>query len=397
MVRKVLVGMFLLGALFIFGLGTFYVENWQFYLAKGYHLTARFPLVHTLDEGDMVRLAGVEVGAVQKLRIDTEAPPDRQVEAILRIQKDVKVHAEDTAVIKIGSVFGGYYISIEPGDRSAPVLTDGSEIANTRVAASITDVVEESKQTMEQIKTGFEKAFDEFDSIAADLREGKGVLGRLIADDELSEKFDRIVDGLTTAADQLDKGQGVLGRLLKDEQLSADLDKIARDARATAENFRSLSQDLAEGKGTFGKLLTDEELYTRLNDSLKKLGEVADSLTEGEGALPMLLSDETVARDFRDALSNIADVSAKLSKGEGTAGKLVSSDEAYKQLMSALDDLKKATSDIAEGKGTLGKLVTDDTAYEQLKQLLRDVQGIVDAYREQSPVISAAGAIFGAF
>ena len=87
MARKVLVGMLLLGALFIFGLATFYVENWQRYLGKGYPLRASFPLVHTLDVGDIVRMSGVEVGAVEELTINTEGPPENQVEAILRIDK----------------------------------------------------------------------------------------------------------------------------------------------------------------------------------------------------------------------------------------------------------------------------------------------------------------------
>ena len=65
--------------------------------------------------------------------------------------------------------------------------------------------------------------------------------------------------------------------------------------------------------------------------------------------------------------------------------------------MLLLDDLKKFSGALAEGKGTVGKLVMKDEAYSKLTELIDSVQDIVDTFREQSPVISFAGAVFGAF
>ncbi len=390
MARKVLVGMLLLGALFIFGLATFYVENWQRYLGKGYPLRASFPLVHTLDVGDIVRMSGVEVGAVEELTINTEGPLEDQVEAILRINLGVKVRAEDRALIKMASVFGGYYVALEPGDRSARTLGHNEEIVNTSVAPSITEVVEESKVTLAEIREGFNGAFENLDTITADLREGKGTLARLLTDEELAADMDAIVQGLKTAAERLEKGEGVLGKLLMDEDMEDDLQKLIA-------NLKETSEDLAEGKGLLGRLLTDEELSDDVDAIVSSLKTAAERLERGEGLLGKLLMDEQMAENVSTLITNLKDISEDMMTGEGTLPKLLSSDEVYQKLISALDDLGEATGAIARGEGTVGKLVQDDEVYNKIKQLLQDVQGMVDAYREQSPVISVAGALFGAF
>jgi len=397
MARKVMIGMLLLGALFIFGLATFYVENWQRYLGKGYRLRARFALVHTLDRGDVVRMAGVEVGAVEDLQIDTEAPAERQVEATLRIRKDVKVRAEDKAVVKMSSVFGGNYIAIEPGERTAAVLGDGDEITNTAVAPSLTEVAETAQATLSDVKRGFDKAFEEIASVTKDLREGEGALALLLTDKELAGNIRGAVDGLNRAAGRLEQGQGVLGKFFMDDQLAADLDTLTADAKELTANLKNVSKDLTDGKGTIGKLLTDEELYGQVKESMSTISDAAALFKEGKGALPMLLEDEKVAEDVRLLVAEAREVSAKLTEAQGTLGKLLAGDEAYERLMSALDDLEVATAAIAEGRGTVGKLVMSDELYGQIAQLMQDIQGIVDAYREQSPVVTLGGALFGAF
>jgi phospholipid/cholesterol/gamma-HCH transport system substrate-binding protein len=399
--RKILVGMLLLGALVIFALSTFYVENWQFYIGKGYRLTARFPRADTLDEGDLVRMAGVQVGKVDRLEIQTERADEIDpVVATLWIREGITVHSDDKAVIRMSSVFGGNYVEIERGDPQSPVLVAGQEILNTGVTPSITEVIEQSKDTLNEMQLSFE----ELNTIAADLKEGKSALGRLLGDAEMGEKMhDLFVDGaeaaesLRAATSKVDRGEGVLGKLLVDEEMAENLDKFTADLTAMAENLRMMATDLQEGEGTAGKLLKDEALYDELKDSISVFADAAEKFAGGEGLLPLLLSDKEMAEDFQQLTANMSDLTAKLSEGEGTFGKLLTSDEAYERLVGGLDGLQESMNAIADGDGTVGKLINEDEVYEQLKLLLTDVQGIVDNYREQSPIVSFTGAIFGAF
>jgi len=394
MTRKILVGMLLLGALFIFGLATFYVENWQFYLGKGYRLVARFPVAHTLDTGDLVRIAGVPAGTVKELTIDTETATAKPVTAVLLIQDEFKVHADDTATIRISSFFGGNYISIDRGDKAAPELRDGDEIRKTAVSAGITEVVEQSQAALAEVRT----AIGQITEITTQLREGEGTLGKLLMDEELANKLDSVADqatsvleGFKTASDRLQQGEGALGKLLMDDELAEQLSTAARDATEVAANLKEVSADLHNGKGTIGRLFADEELYAELKDTVDTIGDFADKANNGNGILAKLLSDEDLAQDIRtfaadarQVATDMKDISAEMRGGDSS-------------FMASLENLKDITDAIANGEGTLGKLVRDDQVYQQISGLLDAVQGIVDTYREQSPVISLAGAVFGAF
>ncbi|NIQ99290.1 MAG: hypothetical protein GTN78_03700, partial [Gemmatimonadales bacterium] len=61
------------------------------------------------------------------------------------------------------------------------------------------------------------------------------------------------------------------------------------------------------------------------------------------------------------------------------------------------DDLNEVTAALADGKGTLGKMMMDDKLYDRITSIADDLQAMLDTYREQSPVVSLAGAVFGAF
>ncbi len=155
--RKILVGMLLLGALLVFALGTFYIENLQYYFQaltgkKGYHLIARFETAQNLDEGDVVRLLGVEVGRVQDLSVE-EGPVPKPVTAVLWIEEGVKVRADDLAYIETPGIFGGSYMAIGRGDPNAPVLHDSEEITNTRVQPTISQVIAKADTTLDDAGT----------------------------------------------------------------------------------------------------------------------------------------------------------------------------------------------------------------------------------------------------
>jgi len=390
--KKVLVGMLLLGALFIFGVATFYVENWEVYLGKTYKLTARFPMANALDAGDLVRMAGVPVGAVANLTIDT-SEDELPVHAELWIRSDVMVRAEDTAVVRISSIFGGNYISIERGDRAARELRDGEQITKTSVAPSMTEVIEQSQKTLVEVQS----AFSNLEAITREVREGKGTLARLIRDEDLYDRVKSTVDNiaqasenLKDASDRLQAGQGALGKLLMDDALATKLDNIVASAA-------DIASDLNEGKGFIGKLLKDEDLYPDLREAADGISEAARLFKDGDGLLPLLLRDTQVAEDARLLVADVRAVASDLREGKGTLGRLFAQEEAYEDLMGALTDIREATRAIAGEEGTLGLLIKDRELYDRLSALAGDLQAILEAYREQSPLITFAGSLLGAF
>ena len=95
-----------------------------------YDLTARFNSVVGVESGTDVRMAGVKVGRVTDIGIDTE-----RAEAVLTlsVRDDIVLPDDSDAKVTSDGLLGGAFISIEPGGGIETIPTDGSgEILYTR-------------------------------------------------------------------------------------------------------------------------------------------------------------------------------------------------------------------------------------------------------------------------
>jgi len=379
MARKILVGMLLLGALIVFALSTFYIEDWQYTVfAKGYKLHAQFERVLSLGVGDEVRIAGVEVGRVHKISVDTETSSPKPVRVVMWILEDVKIRSEDVVRIELRSVFGGSFISIQRGNSSALVLGNGEEMTNTVVSAGITDVVNRAEVVLTEAAQTLGQATEGMTNIAQitdRLERGEGTIGRLLTDDtaynDLRDALftaQTAFDGIEEFATQVREGEGLLGRLLNDKKLADDAEKLFEEATTVAENLRQVSDDLSAGRGVAGRLLNDESMATDLAQ---------------------------VVSDLKAFSSELAALSVDFDRS--SLGRLAKDDEVYRKLNETLDEMKSTVAAISDGDGTVGKLVKDDKLYQQLSTAMEGVQGMLDEYREQSPILTFAGALFGAF
>jgi phospholipid/cholesterol/gamma-HCH transport system substrate-binding protein len=102
-----------------------------------YELTARFSTVGDLARGAEVRVAGVPVGAVQGVELDTQTYFAR---TILSIRSDIEIPDDSTAKIATAGLLGGSYIEIEPGG-AMEVLEPGEEIQFTQGAVDMFDLI----------------------------------------------------------------------------------------------------------------------------------------------------------------------------------------------------------------------------------------------------------------
>lgn len=105
--------------------------------AGTYELTARFGKVDGLDVGSEIRAAGMPVGEVVGLRLDTE----QRAVVVLRIDDSVEFDLDATASVVTDGLFGPKFVRIDIGGADG-LIAPGGEIAFTEEAVIVEDLLQ---------------------------------------------------------------------------------------------------------------------------------------------------------------------------------------------------------------------------------------------------------------
>ncbi|MGH9465328.1 MAG: MlaD family protein [Thermoanaerobaculia bacterium] len=111
------------------------------------------------------------------------------------------------------------------------------------------------------------------------LESGEGVAAALLSDATLRQRFEETVTNLQAASERfaalsadLEQGDGLLGKLLADEAYGAE---VAEALTSMIQNLNSISGKLERGEGSLGALINDPDLYRALNDTVVGINESA--------------------------------------------------------------------------------------------------------------------------
>jgi len=131
------VGVFVLVALLCVGYLTVQLGDFDFWGAETYPIKARFNSVSGLRVGNEVQIAGVSVGRVEQIELETE----RFVAIVtMSIDRDVQLSDDSMAAVKTSGLIGDKYISISPGGAGMP-LEPGDMIIDTQSPIDVEELV----------------------------------------------------------------------------------------------------------------------------------------------------------------------------------------------------------------------------------------------------------------
>jgi phospholipid/cholesterol/gamma-HCH transport system substrate-binding protein len=283
---------------------------------SGYHLNALFASVQDLKEGDRVKMAGVEIGRVEKISLDET---NNKVIITMKIRKNVEVKTDSTATIKFTGLLGQNFVGLSFGSPSAPLAAPGTVLTSieqpdlSAMMAKIENVatgVENLTKSFTGDKidnllgpfTDFLKAnrapltatIANMEAVSSQIASGKGTVGKLIYDESLYNSASAAVANLQDTAnqikltvadarkvvDQVNAGQGTVGKLLHD-------DKLYNETTISMTNLKEILQKINQGQGTIGKVVNDQELYRNAKLTLQKLDQATEGL-EDQGPLSVL-------------------------------------------------------------------------------------------------------------
>lgn len=180
------VGIFIAVGILVFFIIVFSIGD-VYLLRKGYHIGVIFNFANGITESAPARLAGVNVGQVDKIDIFyDEAEKKTKIKLLVWINdENVKIERDSMAVINTLGLLGEKYLEIFPGTKSDDILGNGDEIVG-------------------------------HDPIPTEL---------------LAEKLDEFADSANVVMTRLKEGEGTVGKLLVEEKIYNDLEELVEDIK----------------------------------------------------------------------------------------------------------------------------------------------------------------------
>jgi len=292
-----------------------------------------------LRPGAPVRLSGVDIGNVTKIRIVSSK--DKQftpVEVTMKISTRYhdSMRRDSVVSLETAGVLGETYLDIDSAQAVGGPLQDGDTLP-TQVHPDFNQVVRASQSTLQNMDALLKRA----DRILAFAESGKGSLGKLIYDPTLYNRFSVTVADFQKIVEQVGNGEGSLGRLISRNDA---YDKFI----ATLDKINGIVDDLQQGKGTAGKFLKDPSVYNNTNDSIANLKKITDDINAGKGTFGKLSKDEELAKKLDTTLTKLSELTTRLEAGEGTAGKLFKDDTLYNNTNEMLTETRNLVKAIRE-------------------------------------------------
>jgi phospholipid/cholesterol/gamma-HCH transport system substrate-binding protein len=265
---------------------------------RGYHLWALFDNVQELKVGDRVKMAGVEVGRVEKIQLEGE-----KAKVIMKMKHNVEVKTDSVATIKYTGLMGQNFVSLDFGTDNAPLARDDARLASKEqpdlsvVMAKIDDVA-----------TGVQNLTKSFSGLKID-----ELLGPFI--DFMKDNrapLTSTISNINSVTFQVSQGKGTVGKLIYDETLYnsalatvTNLQSTLTDARAAVADARNIIEQVNAGQGTAGKLIKDPALYNETTASMTNLREILQKINQGQGSVGKLINDQEFYKNAKLTLQKL--------------------------------------------------------------------------------------------
>ena len=261
---------------------------------SSYTLFAEFDNAGGLTAGNSVRMKGVKIGSVERVRLDSES---QVVRAQLPLDPAPHIPQGSHAQVSGISALGGVHIKITPGPQENEPLAEGATLSPPPKGTTLNQLTDQAPA--------------------------------------LASKADSVLTGanstITGLQQQLRNPDSDFRQaLLSLRNMSNDLEQVTEaekeNIRQLIRNLEGVSSDLKEFTGENGDSL--DVAVRRLNTSLDRL--------------------QTSLASVRETSDNLDQITTKLNNGEGTAGRLINDPGLYVKLDSAAARANRILLDFQE-------------------------------------------------
>ena len=277
-------GAFIVIGVLLFTVALFMIGERRMLFQSKYELYTEFARLGQLENGAVVRVAGMDAGEVTEIRIP--ASPSEKFRVRLEVREDMRqlVRTDSVATTQTEGLVGAIYVNVAAGTEEAPIVPPGGTIPG-REPFQISDLLQQASDSV-----------------------------RLVSDTVQALRGDA-----ETAVKQIALTAEDAHALIED--IRPDITAIARNGSRISADTRDILTSINEGKGTIGKLVNDDRLYEQFRqiaaEAQAVMVNVRDASNQAKEAIADFRSSDGPAQglmsDMRITLSQAREATADLA------------------------------------------------------------------------------------
>jgi len=251
-----------------------------------YIVTTTVPDAGGIRRGDPVQMLGVNIGRVQRFKIDPQGVAIR-----LELEGEYDVPADSTVLLKSGSLLGGMIAEIVPG-KSTEELKGGAVLpgrTEEEMMASVNKIAGEAEEVLIRVQNVLsDDNITSFGNTTRNLDAGSAQMRKLLADVNVAVNDQRrelrtLSASLQRSAEGFEKvatGPELERTLKQVDAATARMDAVMASLEKTSTTVETVMGRLERGEGTAGKLLRDEELYRNMNAAMLNMNQATVNINK---------------------------------------------------------------------------------------------------------------------
>ena len=299
---NVKLGLFVLASLFFLILLLYLVGKNSNMFGSNYILRARFENLQGLKAGNNIRYAGIDIGTVKSVYIIN----DTIMEVKMIIDKKAKNIIKKNSVVNIGTdgLVGNKVVNIISVKEDAPFAVE-NDILPSKKPIDTDDMMRTLNKTNNQVS----KIAEDFSLTINKLNNSKGIW-QLLNDQTIAEnisnassqvnkssnKINEIANQINDIAYELKNGNGIMSKLINDKNLADSLTAAINNFKTAAHEISEagkeinysvnlISKEINEGKGSIHAILKDTSVTVLLEKSMENIESGSKGFSDNMDAL----------------------------------------------------------------------------------------------------------------
>jgi phospholipid/cholesterol/gamma-HCH transport system substrate-binding protein len=288
--RTAIVGAFVVGGVLLFAIGLFLIGNRRMLFEQSFEVYAAFSNISGLQNGAIVRVAGMDAGEVTE--IEVPASPQGQFRVKLRVRSDLRplMRLDSVATIQNDGLVGNKFVQVQAGTEASPQVPDKGTIQSREpfdiadALAKLNDTIDLVTGIIKDVKVGLDEALGAVSQTATDAQALMGDIGTEVR--QIMGSTQKITDDLRVITSNVREGRGSVGKLLTDDALydkarniAAEAEKTMATLREAAEQARGAVADLRGENGPMSGVVGDlQQTLATARDAMQDLAENTEAL-----------------------------------------------------------------------------------------------------------------------